>query len=229
MDFGVYGAINWMFETEPWGVIIEDDCYVSQDFFFLCEAAFPRYNHEDRVMHIIANNPKATLKESDQVEFTYHSMSWGWGTWAHKWHTYMDVEMKKFPEMTRWGMMKKYGWFQGAMYYREFSHTYAKRHMLRTWDSMWLYSVLSNNGLCIMPMVNLAINNGIGTCEGTHYEIGEKNYYEGLGLGHLKLPVRFPDNNEIKPEIIKAERDEYFRLKMFGLAKKIRRILGLSR
>lgn len=229
VDFGVYGAINWMFETEPWGVIIEDDCYVSQDFFHLCEDAFPRYKDEERVMHIIANNPWTRQSESNKIEFTYFMYCWGWATWANKWHDIMDVKMNYFPKLTVRFLISNFGLFQGLMFYRQFKSTYKNRHIIKTWDSIWLSSIIANKGLCLIPLVNLAVNGGIGTCEGTHYELGEKNYYEGLKLGHLSTPYSYPDIINISKEVKSAEKDEYFKLKMFGLKKKIRRLLHISR
>ena len=48
----VYGAISWFFKNEKWGVIIEDDVIVGQDFFRLCEDLLPRYENEERIMEI---------------------------------------------------------------------------------------------------------------------------------------------------------------------------------
>ena len=52
----VYGAITWFFEQEEYGVIIEDDVVVGQDFFRLCEILLPRYKNDERVMEISAEN-----------------------------------------------------------------------------------------------------------------------------------------------------------------------------
>lgn len=229
VDLGVYSAINWMFETEKWGVVIEDDCYVSQDFYHLCEDAFIRYRNEPKVMHIIANNPMSIVHKSSNLEFTYYPMSWGWATWADKWHNIMDPEMKEFHNITIWAMIKKFGWFQGPMFYRSLVHTYPNRHLLKPWDYIWRYSIMVNNGLCLIPEVNLAINRGIGTCEGSHYELGEKDYYEGITMGTLTTPYNYPSELTIKPRMIRCQRNEYFNLKMFGLRKKIRRFLRISR
>lgn len=229
VDLGVYGAINWLFSNEKWGVIIEDDCYVSQDFYHLCEDAFIRYENEPKVMHIIANNPMSTALESSVLQFTYYPMSWGWATWADKWHTIMDPEMKKYPDITIPAMIKRFGWFQGLMFYRSLLHTYPNRHILKPWDYIWRYSIMVNDGLCLIPDVNLAINRGIGTCEGSHYELGEKDYYEGLSMGTLKQPYRYPSELTIKAEMISRQRKEYFSLKMFGLRKKFRRFFHISR
>lgn len=229
VDFGVYKAINWMFEREQWGVIIEDDCYVSQDFFALCEDAFPRYASESKVMHIVANNTWSKVKHSNEIVFTYFPMCWGWASWADKWKVVMDPEMKKYKSITLMHMIRKYGIFQGLMFMRTYRSCHTHRSALRTWDEIWRFSVMSSNGLCLIPMVNLAKNGGIGTCEGCHYEIGEKDYYENITIGKLTKPYAYPQSLSISRQVRKNERLEYFRLKMFGLRKKFRRFFKISR
>lgn len=227
VDFGVYKAINWMFEREQWGVIIEDDCYVSQDFFALCEDAFPRFKNVPKVAHIVANNPMSKLQKSSDICFTYHAISWGWGTWRDKWEAIMDVEMKDFPSYTVSKFIKRFGLFQGLMYKRAFRHTYLNRDKLKTWDTIWRFSILQSNSLCLLPMVNLAKNNGIGTCEGSHYEIGEEDFYSYVQLGRLIKPYHYQDELIITEEISKLENRQYKRLRMFGLNKKLKRLFHI--
>lgn len=228
VDFGVYNAINWMFETEKYGVIIEDDCYVSQDFFYLCEDAFPKFEHEEKIVHIIANNPMAVVTESDKICFTYNVKCWGWGTWREKWGKIMDTEMKRFREFNLLKTIRKFGIFQGLMYKRAFSHAYHHKHKLQTWDTIWHFNVIQTNSLCLLPMVNLAINKGIGTCEGTHYHIGDENFYDGLQIGKLLKPYSYPQEIRLSQDTIKMEIAGYKRLKMFGLRKKLKRLFRIQ-
>lgn len=225
VDFGVYNAINWMFETEKYGVIIEDDCYVSQDFFYLCEDAFPKFEHEEKIVHIIANNPMSTIEKSNKVQFTYHAMAWGWGTWRDKWVRVMDIKMDGYKNFSILKAVNRFGLFQGLMYKRAFRQTFINRQKLQTWDTIWRFNVLHTNSLCLLPMVNLAINIGIGTCEGTHYQIGDENFYNGLKIGKLQTPYLYPQNHIVTKEIIEMENLQYKKLRMFGLRKKLKKIL----
>jgi len=40
---GVSTAIDWFFENEEEGIILEDDCLPSQSFFWFCEELLERY------------------------------------------------------------------------------------------------------------------------------------------------------------------------------------------
>ena len=49
---GVSSAIDWFFENEKEGIILEDDCLPSQSFFWFCEELLERYRNDTRVMVI---------------------------------------------------------------------------------------------------------------------------------------------------------------------------------
>ena len=51
----VPSAIDWFFEHEEQGIIIEDDCVADPSFFPYCEELLDRYRDEQRVMHIGGN------------------------------------------------------------------------------------------------------------------------------------------------------------------------------
>src|SRR5262245_4245058 len=46
----VASAIDWFFDHEEEGIILEDDCFPSGDFFRFCELLLPRFRSEKRVM-----------------------------------------------------------------------------------------------------------------------------------------------------------------------------------
>src|SRR5574344_1530736 len=46
---GVKTAIDWIFETEKYGIILEDDCVVSKSFFPFMEDILVRYKDDQRI------------------------------------------------------------------------------------------------------------------------------------------------------------------------------------
>jgi hypothetical protein len=54
--YAVSGAIDWFFEQEEMGIILEDDCLPSQSFFWFCEELLLRYKGDMRVGHIAGYN-----------------------------------------------------------------------------------------------------------------------------------------------------------------------------
>src|ERR1041385_7044425 len=45
-------AINWFFQHETEGIILEDDCLPTQSFFWFCQELLERYRNDSRIMHI---------------------------------------------------------------------------------------------------------------------------------------------------------------------------------
>ena len=49
-------AIDWFFEQELEGIILEDDCLPDQSFFWFCQELLNRYRDDTRIMHIGGTN-----------------------------------------------------------------------------------------------------------------------------------------------------------------------------
>ena len=45
----VSGAIDWFFQNEEMGIILEDDCLPSQSFFWFCQDLLEKYKNDTRV------------------------------------------------------------------------------------------------------------------------------------------------------------------------------------
>ena len=45
----VSSAIDWFFENEPEGIILEDDCLPHPTFFHFCQELLERYQHDQRI------------------------------------------------------------------------------------------------------------------------------------------------------------------------------------
>ena len=52
----VSGAIDWFFENEPEGIILEDDTVPIPSFFTYADALLERYRDDDRIMMINGSN-----------------------------------------------------------------------------------------------------------------------------------------------------------------------------
>ena len=52
----VSSAIDWFFEQEPEGIILEDDCLPDQSFFFFCQELLEHFRDDPRIMHVGGTN-----------------------------------------------------------------------------------------------------------------------------------------------------------------------------
>lgn len=215
----VFEAISWFFDHEEYGIIIEDDVIVGQDFFRFCEELLPRYANEDRIMEIAAQNHSMRKDIAHTYVYTQTSHCWGWATWRRAWKK-MDMSMSATKTISISYMVSRLGLFRGMMWWRYFK--YAHRHLetFNSWATRWYLSILSNDGLIICPGVNLSIN--IGTNGGTHYEEGYKDPYEDLQICCLEWPLTYNDTLKIDSTQKRYDNRDFLNLRLQGLKRKIK-------
>lgn len=215
----VYEAISWFFEEEEYGIIIEDDVIVSLDFFKMCEELLPRYKDNTEIMQISAMNFN-NEPNSNSYTFQKKPFVWGWATWRRAW-TKMDMDMKAWPSFKMKSLVKYYGCFQTMMMWRSWRVTYSNLQYSTSWATRWHFSVISNNGVCICPLSNLAVN--IGCESGTHYSDEDFAPYDYLRLGSLQFPFIHPRSVTLDPVQLRIDNKDFARIRLIGAKKKIRR------
>ena len=81
---GVSNGINWFFEHEEEGIIIQDDILPSPGFFVFCETMLELYRNDERIMMITGTNYHPVAGDKDFFFSQYFSI-WGWATWRRAW------------------------------------------------------------------------------------------------------------------------------------------------
>jgi len=166
----VTSAINWFFKHVEAGIILEDDCLPSQSFFNFCQKLLKKYAHDERIMQISGNNYLLGRKVSSaSYYFSKLNDIWGWATWKRAWKLY-DSKMKTFPKFKKQRQLNQYltnsqirRWL---MTYFNDAYKLINSHR-GIWSTAWSYTICKNNGLIIVPKVNLVRNIGIGK-QATH-------------------------------------------------------------
>lgn len=154
----VSSAINWFFENEEMGIILEDDCYPSQTFFPFCEEMLFKYKDDNRVMQVNGSSFIQGLPETPSYSFSKYSFIWGWATWRRAWHTYQFTRSNFEAEFETLDIFassqEKREWFN------IFKHYFDGK--IDTWDYPWTFSIWMNRGLSITPHKNFVKNIGFG-------------------------------------------------------------------
>lgn len=182
---GVSSAISWMFETEEYGIILEDDCLPSLSFFKFAEDLLEKYKDNENVFMISGNNYNEEFKFDESYTFSKiaHHI-WGWATWKRAWDKFsIGKEYYK-------GVIKK-GLFdsiyetpeQKKFYSKIYSNFYNKQKITHTWDFQWNFIISSNLGYTIVPKYNLVTNIGL---EGIHTS-GTHNYHNRKVSNDFKI------------------------------------------
>lgn len=224
LGIAVADAISWFFENEEYGIIIEEDVIVSQDFFLLCELLLPHYECEPQIMQISAQNHSGRCLLSDEYTFNKYALIWGWATWRRSWKL-MDMSMSQWPLYRWWMPIKYYGLFQTVITNITWQKMYKYPEKYKSWATRWHFAVTTSDGICICPKVNLARN--IGTSGGTHYQKGDIDPYKHLKIGKLQWPIKYCKEIHLDRDQMRYDRADYFRLRRIGLKKKLREIFGL--
>jgi hypothetical protein len=190
-------AINWFFEHETEGIILEDDCLPSPSFFPFCTELLQRYRFDTRVMEIGGNNLEEPHLRDKEYSFRFSNQTyiWGWATWRRAWKLhdfnmchYEEVYKKRYLDSSYNSIYERdfYQYIFGKMYEGD------ERTSSRTiWDYQWQFACKIHSGLTIVPNKNLVTNLGFG--------IGATNTRNPKGVGHdltletMEFPLRYPE------------------------------------
>ncbi len=179
----VSSAIDWFFEHETEGIILEDDCLPDISFFYFCKELLEYYREDNRIMMISGTNFFVTEPEiSNSYFFSRYFAIWGWATWRRAWNLY-DIEMNEWERVKERDQLAYLvdGYFT-KMFFKRMFDTY-RENQIDTWDIQWVYTCLFNSGLSIIPKYNLVSNIGV---EGTHTP---KKVSENLFIPVKNLPT----------------------------------------
>ena len=153
-------AISWFFTHEEQGIILEHDCVPAPSFFSFCETLLDYYKDNERVMHISGDNFQFGAWRGDgSYYFSSITHIWGFATWRRAWKHY-DVDMRAYPEFERNGGIEKMITHKRSIQFWKDIYTRSYQKKIDSWDYQWTFAVWKNNGLSILPNVNLISNVG---------------------------------------------------------------------
>jgi len=162
----IMNAIDWFFEYEEMGIILEEDCLASLAFFDFCRQLLPKYKDDMRVWLISGNNFMEGYNPCNyDYIFTIAShYIWGWATWRTRWKKinrngfYMPDVIKYRLNHMLFGS-KKYGKFLDRIDKRRQDKDGYFRP--KSWDYIFLMSSRTEGGIGIVPIKNLTSNIGV--------------------------------------------------------------------
>jgi hypothetical protein len=203
-------GLDWVFSQVEEAIILEDDCLPHPSFFCFCEELLNYYRDDERIMIISGDNFQFGRKRTEySYYFSRYPHCWGWATWKRAWQ-YYDIEMKLWPKIRDSNCFKYVLEEPRAFKYwsRIFQSTYDEK--IDSWAYRWTFACWLQNGLTILPNVNLVSNIGFGT-ESTH-TVDSKNPFANLPVQEMYLPLNHP------PFVIRDnEADKFTQNTMFAI------------
>ncbi|MCE7921949.1 MAG: nucleotide-diphospho-sugar transferase [Haliscomenobacteraceae bacterium CHB4] len=197
---GVYSALNWFFDAEPYGIVLEDDCVPDLTFFRFCEEILERYKDDEQMMHIgcsnLAEDHTAGLEAS--YVFSRFSFVWGWAGWRRAWRK-MSLDLEGLDEFEQSGAIRDFLDDPKAQAYMLDKFRVTQRRENNSWAYAWFYSILKNEGLCIVPKVNLVQNVGVGAEGATNTTVLNKK--ARLRAQPISFPLVHPKSRQPDPAL----------------------------
>lgn len=223
----VSSGIDWFFNNEKQGIILEDDCLPESSFFIYCEGLLNKYKNDQRIGMIAGCNFNIEINSNESsYDFARFYPVWGWATWADRWNSDYDVNLKNFD-------MAKYGGWMGEWFVEstvrvkmENLFRMVRDGLIDTWDYQWYFSNISNNRLCIIPAKNQVVNIGFGS-DATHTIEKVENL---LTTNVMKFPLIHPVGFFAKKSIeVKMQRILFGNIGLIGrVVSKLKLLWGVK-
>lgn len=180
-------GLDNVFKTVEEAIILEDDCVPNDSFFEFCKELLDKYRHDEDVMHISGCNLMSNTTINEDYFFSKYILPpWGWATWKRAW--------RKFnPKMDSWQKTKKIIYSTiSQQNFKLWTDTFEYLRLNKvTWDIPWNVDIWANNGIGIIPSVNMICN--IGFDEQATFTKKTSNY-ANLPTHAIKFPLTHPEN-----------------------------------
>lgn len=182
-------GLDWVFANEEEAIILEDDCLPHPTFFRFCEELLERYRDDERVTMISGDNFQFGKQRTPySYYFSRYVHVWGWASWRRAWQNY-NVNIELWPEI------KEGNWLQDLLGNRKAVRYWTKgfdqvyQGKIDTWDYQWTFASWVQNGMNVIPKVNLVSNIGFSK-QATHTTIPGKT--ANMTISAMDFPLSHP-------------------------------------
>jgi hypothetical protein len=188
----VSSAISWFFENVEYGIILEDDCLPTEDFFYYCEKSLLKYRHQENIFHIGGVSYLECIKLlNNNYYYSSYGHIWGWATWKRAWLSY-KLEITDSDEDIKFILDKNNSKKQKEFWYKIFKNQ--KEDPIDTWDYSWQYTLFKHEAKCIYPFKSMVENIGFDNLAVHTFKKPDTIQkiafvdYNGLDFNHILFP-----------------------------------------
>jgi glycosyltransferase involved in cell wall biosynthesis len=169
-------AISWVLESEEYVIVLEDDIVAPLSFFKFVQEMLIRYKDEPKVFSVSGCNWTPTqFPNHEDYLFAFYGHSWGWGIWKRSFDKF-DLNVEVPDEHIKTLFLRTFCNSKAEIRYykKKFSKMKKRGAGNNTWDICLHYIKRVEEGLTIVPRVNLTTN--IGT-HGLHARGKTENHF----------------------------------------------------
>ena len=190
---GVASGIDWFFQNEEEGIILEDDVLPMPSFFTFCDEMLERFRNDASIGMITGSNLVSKRIHLDASYFVSQvPLIWGWATWRRAWQQY-DVRMNHWPQWSTGKQIEQCFHNDSLVvsYWRDALDRVYQNGM-DTWDYQWLFACWRAGMYSIIPAYNLTDNLGYGV-EATHTSMHKPDCLVESAPQDLAFPLIHPE------------------------------------
>ena len=192
----VSSGLNWFFEKEEFGIILEDDCIPSKSFFNFSKKLLDRYKLNKSISVISGSNFQKENKIIGSADYYYskYAHCWGWSSWRRAWKLY-DKNLSFWPDWKNSTQWKTF--HQDKLEQKYWTKIFDKVYdnQIDSWAYIWQASVWYNEGITVTPNKNLILNIGFNK-DATHTNIQDKNISNNP-IKEINEDIKSPDHIQI--------------------------------
>ncbi len=162
-EITVSSGISWVFETEEYAIILEDDIVAPLSFFKFAQEMLEKYKHDDRIYMVSScNQTPIKLPNNEDYLFSRYGHTWGWATWKRAWDKF-DLNINDFDNYLSNSTLKSLTDTRKERTYYKKLLTWMKNKGAgnNNWDYCWWYIRFKEQALSIVPRNHLSSNIGV--------------------------------------------------------------------
>jgi len=175
------GNLDWFFGQVKYGIILEDDCLPSDDFFNKVSSSLYSFQTNRDLISISGSDhvPDSMVSNTELFRLSMFPMVWGWGSWEDKWEKY-TVEIPDIQEITKKASNEIFGSSRGIdkyLFRKVIGYRFNEVNLgkIDTWDYSLTATAWRNSLKTLQINGNLVINVGFGG-KATH-TLGNKPHW----------------------------------------------------
>lgn len=208
----VVSGISWFFESVDEGIIVEDDCVGSEDFFRFCDEMLLRFRHQPEVLHISGDNSMSVGRfRRTSYSFIGYPHIWGWATWKRAWSKYDD-------DLAKWQAHHASRTIESVFFNKTQQKVWepvfdalAFQGVPDTWDWRWTATVFIEKGLCVQPHRNLVSNIGFGEGATHTNRFTYRSNAQTARVFPLIHPVAIKKDTLVERQLVRRQRRDFKR------------------
>jgi len=204
----IIDALDWFFSNVSFGVVLEDDLEISEDFLNFVSYCGERYQHINDLWMISGDQFFPNDSVPNQISVANYPLVWGWATWSNRWPEMRTslLQGKHFSPLYIFSPVKSF-WWAGSK--RVLSGA------VDTWDIPLAFEMVRKKKMTFSPPVNLVKNVGHDSAA-SH----TKSEQFPLNMGIQRGLIDFPNLRYIQSAPETKKQNRLLQRDVFGIRAK---------